>query len=195
MVQFKQNEVEYNANIVAVEKKLLPAVLGATRRNGDSLAQWLIKNCAEGDVVDASVKNILQAVNTLDAAKLIDWKVAPKPQKKRPDFLQSHDGDPTNHARENRISEIDIVMAQEKKRRQALGDAANAEIMSEAAAIVRNHSSISHSRTAREKAVLKAEFDKLAAARVHPKDVLAGVKAKQDTFANGDVTRPTFGGR
>ena len=192
MVSFKQNEVEYNANIVAVEKKLLPAVLAATRRNGDLLAAWLMKNCAEGDVVDASAKNILQAITALDAANLIDWKVAPKPQKKRPDYLQSNDGAKQNQPKD---SELDIAMAHEKKRREALGDAANAETMAEAVALVSRHSSTSHSRTARERAALKTEFDKLVAARVHPKDVLAGVKAKQDTFANGDVTRPGFGGR
>ncbi len=190
MVSFKQNEVEYNANIVAVEKKLLPAVLGATRRNGDLLASWLMKNCAEGDVVDASAKNILQAITALNAANLIDWKVAPKPQKKRPDFLQSHDGDPTNHARENQVSELDIQMSQEKKRREALGDAANAETMAEAAALVRNHSSVSHSRTARERAALRSEFDRLFAARTHPKELLAALKTKQATFEGEDITRP-----
>ena len=194
MTQWKQNEQEYNANIVAVEKKLMPAVLAATPRNGQSLANWLLKNCTEGDVVDASVKNILQGITALDAAKLIDWKVAPKvvPQKKRPDFLQTNDGARQNQPKD---AELDIQMSQERKRREALGDAANAEMMAEAAAIVRNHSSISHSRTAREKVVLKTEFDRLVAARAHPKDVLKGVLAKQDTFANGDVTRPAFGSR
>jgi hypothetical protein len=197
MIRWKQNEQEYSANITKVEQKLLPAKLAATVSNGQLLANWLIKNCAEGDVVDASVPNILEAIAVLDKARSIDWEVAPTktPQKKKPDFLQSREGSAVNHARENQISEIDIAMAQEKKRREALGDAANDETLSLCHRLVGNHSSSSHSRTNREKAVLKAEFDRLVAARVHPKDLLAALQAKQDTFANGDVTRPRFGNK
>jgi hypothetical protein len=193
MVRFKQNEVEYNANIVAVEKRLLPAVLAATRRNGDLLASWLMKNCAEGDVVDASTQNILKAVRALDGAGLVDWQIAPKPQKKKPDFLQSNDGRRVT-AREAQEREQDILMSQERTRREALGDQANREIMAEAVALVQKHSSVSHSRTYRERASLKAEFDRLNG-KVHPKDLLAALQAKQNTFADADITRPRLGGR
>ena len=71
MARFKQNELEYNANIVAVEKKLLPAVLGATVNNGQIISNWLLKNRAEGDVVDAPVPNILEAIVALDKVQLI----------------------------------------------------------------------------------------------------------------------------
>ncbi len=198
-MEFKQSQQKYLENIGEVGKKLLPAKLADTKNNGQLVTSWLIKHCAEaeGQIIDASTSNILRAIKALDVAGLIDWQTPPKvaPAKKRPDFLQSHDGDLVNHARENKVSEIDFQMAEEKRRRQALGDAANAETMAEAAAIVRNHSSISHSRTAREKAALKTEFDRLIAARVHPKDVLAGVKAKQSTFEGGDITRPHLGHR
>jgi hypothetical protein len=196
-MEFKQSQQKYLENIKEATRKLLPAVPADTVINGQLMLGWLIKNCAEaeGQIIDASVENIIRAIKALDVAGLVDWQTPPKPQKKRPDVLQTTDGNRVNHARENKLSELDFQMAEEKRRRQALGDAANAETMAEAAAIVRNHSSVSHSRTAREKAVLKTEFDRLIAAKVHPKDVLAGVKAKQDTFANGDVTRLTFGSR
>jgi hypothetical protein len=195
MPSFKQNGQEYNANIVKVEKQLLPAILAATANNGQSLANWLIKNCVEGDVVDASVKNILQAVNALDAAKLIDWKIAPiqKPQKKRPDVLQSHDGNPVNHAKPDRPSEFDLMMGQERKRRERLGDIENGKLMSEAAALVRNHTNYPHSRAIRERDVLRKEFDRLVAAKTHPNEVLAALKAKQSEFDGVDVTRPHLG--
>jgi hypothetical protein len=194
MPRFKQNEQEYNANIVKVEKQLLPAILAGTANNGQSLANWLIKNCAEGDVVDASVKNILQAVNALDAAKLIDWKIVPiqKPQK-RPDVLQSHEGSPINHAKPDHVSEIDLMMGQERKRRERLGDAENGKIMSEAAALVRDHTNYPHSRAIRERDVLKKEFDRLVAAKTHPKEVLEAIQAKRATFEGADITRPRLG--
>jgi hypothetical protein len=194
MPSFKQNQQEYNANIVKVEKQLLPAILAATANNGQSLANWLIKNCAEGDVVDASVKNILRAVSALDAAQLIDWKVAPvkAPAKKRPDFLQTNDGSRFNQPK---FSELDMQMEHERKRRSALGDAENGKIMSEAAAIVRNHSNYPHSRAIRERDVLKKEFDRLVAAKVHPTKVLEALKAKQSEFEGVDVTRPHLGNK
>jgi hypothetical protein len=196
-MEFKQSEQKYTENIDAVVKKLLPAVLAVTRYNGQLVVGWLMKNCveAEGEIVDASVENITKAIRALDIAGLVEWKTPPKvvPTKKRPDFLQTSEGSAVNHARENRVSELDIQMEHEKKRRAALGDAANREILEEAAALVSNHSSVSHSRSYRERAELKKEFEKLVASRVHPKDLLAALKAKQETFANGDVTRPTFG--
>jgi hypothetical protein len=194
---FKQTRQELDDNKIKVDKAFLPAVLGlkAWASILPSMGIWLNNNCSFNGVVDASVPNMIRAINSLDGTGLFDWEIAPikKPAKKRPDFLQTNDG--SRQKQKDAESELDIQMRQERERRVALGNAANAELMSEAAAIVRNHSSISHSRTAREKAVLKVEFDRLVAAKVHPKDVLAGVKAKQDTFANGDVTRPTFGGR
>jgi hypothetical protein len=196
-MQFKQGVEGYRKNIDTAMKKLLPAVLKNTEKNGRRVSDWLVEHCAEGDVVDASTSNILAAVSALDGIGFIDWEIAPVkvPQKKKPDVLQSHDGNPTNHARENQKSEIDFQMAHEKKRREALGGAENRETMSKAVALVSNHSSVSHSRTYRERAALKVEFDKLVSARVHPKDLLAALQAKQDTFANGDITRPHLGGK
>jgi hypothetical protein len=192
-MEFKQSKQKYAENISATEKRLLPAILAATPNNGQLIAGWLIKNCAEaeGEIIDASVENIIRAVKALDVAGLIDWQTPPKvaPAKKRHDFLQTNDGAKQNQPKD---AEFNIQMAQERKRREALGDRANAELMSEAARIVRNHSSTSHSRTARERDVLRKEFDRLVAAKVHPKDLLTALKAKQDTFANGDVTRPRF---
>jgi hypothetical protein len=195
-MEFKQGVEGYRTNVGEATKQLLPAVLKNTAKNGQRVSDWLVEHCSEGDIVDASTKNILRAIRALDGAPLgVEWEVAPKPQKKRPDVLQTTDGNRVNHARENKVSEIDFQMAEEKRRRQALGDAANREILAEAAALVSSHSSVSHSRTYRERAALKTEFDRLIAAKIHPKDVLAAVKAKQDTFTNGDVTRPTFGSR
>ena len=168
-----------------------PEIQRQVRANSTYILAYMDKHFTDADgITDASLKNWLKAVLALQDQ--LSWAIPPK-KKNRPDFLQTNDG--SRQKQKDAESEIDIQMRQERERRVALGDAANAELMSEAAAIVRNHSSISHSRTAREKAVLKVEFDRLVAAKVHPKDVLAGVKAKQDAFANGDVTRPTFAGR
>jgi hypothetical protein len=192
-MQFKQSQAKYQENIDAVAKKLLPAVLAATPNNGQLIAGWLIKNCteAEGEIVDASVENIIRAIKALDVAGLIDWQTPPKvaPAKKRPDFLQTNDGAKQNQPKD---AQFNIEMEQERRRRIALGDQANAETMAEAVALVSRHSSTSHSRTARERAVLKQEFDKLVSARVHPKDLLVALQAKQNTFTNGDPTRPRF---
>jgi hypothetical protein len=196
-MRFKQGAEGYGKNIEKVMKKLLPAMIKNTEKNGRRVSDWLVEHCAEGDVVDASVENILRAITALDGIKFIEWEIAPiqKPAKQKPFVQQSSEGSPTNHARENQKSEIHFQMAHEKKRRETLGDAANAETMSEAVRLVNNHSSFSHSRTHREKAVLKSEFDRLVAAKTHPTDLLAALKAKQDTFANGDITRPSLGGK
>ena len=121
----------------------------------------------------------------------VEWEIAPikTPAKPRPDFLQTNDGARQNQPKE---AELDIAMAHEKKRREALGDAANAETMAEAAALVRNHSNYPHSRAIRERDVLKKEFDRLVAAKVHPKQVLEALQAKRVTFEGSDVTRPRF---
>ena len=197
-MQFKQTSEELDANKAKVDKAFLPAVLGDKAWGAllNPMGIWLLNNCAFNGLVDASVANMIRAVNRLDGTGLFDWQIAPikKPAKKR-DYLQSHDGDLVNHARENKVSEIDFQMAEEKRRRQALGDAANREILEEAAALVSRHSSVSHSRTYREREALKKEFDRLVAAKVHPRDVLAGVQAKQETFSGGDITRPHLGGR
>jgi hypothetical protein len=198
-MELKQSQQKYLANIEEVAKRMLPAVLAATENNGRLIGSWLAKHCveAEGDIVDGSTANILRAVDALDKAGLLDWQVAPvkKPAKKRPDVLQSRDGSPINHAKPDRVSDLDRTMAEEKRRREALGDAANREIMAEAISLVKNHSSVSHSRTYRERATLKSEFDRLVAAGTHPTELLVALKIKQDTFANGDVTRPRFGSR
>src|SRR5579859_241806 len=182
-MQMKQSQQKYAENIEAVEKRLLPAVLAPTPNNGQLIGSWLAKNCleADGEIVDASVENIIRGIKALDSAGLIDWQIAPKvaPVKKRPDFLQSNDG--AAHL-QPKDAELRIQMKQERERRQKLGDAANAEIMSEAAALVSRHSSTSHSRTYREREALKKEFDRLVASKVHPKEVLAGVQAKQNSF-------------
>jgi hypothetical protein len=175
-MEFKQGVEGYRTNVGEATKQLLPAILKNTMKNGQRVSDWLVEHCSEGDIVDASTRNILRAIRALDGAPLgVEWEVAPKPQKKRPDFLQTNDG--SRQKQKDAESELDIQMRQERERRVALGNAANAELMSEAAAIVRNHSSISHSRTSRERAALKSEFDKLIAARVHPKKVLEGVLA------------------
>jgi hypothetical protein len=190
-MEFKQSEQKYNENIREVEKKLSPAVLAATAISAQLIAGWLMKNCVEADgtIIDASVPNILRAINALDAAGLIDWEKPPvkKPEKKRPDYLQTREGEPVNHARESRPSEIDIAMGQEKKRREALGDAQNAEIMSEAIALIQRHSSTSHGRTARERDALKKEFDRLVAAKTHPKKLLEAIQAKQEGVYSSSV--------
>src|ERR1700676_3459303 len=176
-MEWKQSQQKYLENIEEVGKKLLPAKLADSRNNGLLIGNWLIRNCseAEGTIVDASTSNILRAVDALDKAGVLDWQTPRKvaPTKKRPDVLQTHDGNRVNHARENKLSEIDFQMAEEKRRRQALGDAVNREILEEAAGLVSRHSSVSHSRTAREKETLKKEFDKLNRAKTHPKDLLA----------------------
>ena len=194
-MRFKQGAEGYGKNIEKVMKKLLPAIIKNTEKNGRRVSDWLVEHCAEADVVDASVENILRAITALDGIGFIDWEVAPVkvPQKKKPDVLQSSEGSPTNHARENQKSEIDFQMAHEKKRREALGDDANRKIMADAVSLVSNHSSVSHSRTYRERASLKAEFDKLVSARTHPQELLAALQAKQNTFADGDITRPHLG--
>src|SRR5713226_1679117 len=195
-MEFKQSQQKYLENIEEVGRKLLPAKLADTKNNGQLVTSWLIKNCAEaeGQIIDASTLNILRVIKALDVAGLIDWQTPPKaaPAKKRPDYFQTNDGAKQNQPKD---AELNIKMAQERKRREALGDAANAETMAEAVALVSRHSSTSHSRTARERSALKAEFDKLVSARVHPKDLLAALKAKQSTFENGDPTRPYLGHR
>lgn len=195
MPSFKQSESEYQNNITTVERKILPSKLAATASNGTLLANWIIKNCAEGDVVDASVENILSAIVALDRAGLVDWEIAPvkKPAKKQPDFLQTNEGRAPNHAHEAQVTEVDIQMAQERKRREKLGEQENGKLMSEAAAICRNHSNYPHSRAIRERTELKKEFDRLVASKAHPKDVLAALKTKQDTFSGADTMRPHYG--
>jgi len=198
----KQTQEQLAQIIQALGPSLKPAVLldcdansppeiqRKVRANSSYILAYMEKHFADADgIIDASLKNWVEAALALQDQ--LSWEIPPKKKNQR-DYLQSNDGARQNQPKD---SELDIAMAHEKKRRQALGDAANAETMAEAAAIVRNHSSISHSRTARERAVLREEFNRLVVARVHPKDVLAGVKAKQDSFANGDITRPTFGGR
>jgi len=193
-MEMKQSQQKYAENLEEVRKRLLPSVLSATKNNGDLIGNWLVKNCseAEGAIVDASVANILKAIETLDKIPgLLDWEIPPvkKPAKKRPDFLQTNEGRRVT-AREAQDREQDILMSQERKRREALGDAANTEIMSEAVALVRNHTNFPHSRAIRERDVLKKEFDRLVAAKMHPKDVLAAIQAKRATFEGEDITRP-----
>jgi len=167
-----------------------PEIQRQVRANISYILAYMDKHFTDADgIIDASLKNWVKAALALQDQ--LSWEVPPK-KKRQPDFLQTNDGARQNQPRD---AELDIQMAHEKKRRAALADSANAEIMSEAAAIVRNHSSVSHSRTARERSALKTEFDRLIAAKVHPKAVLEGIKAKQETFANSDVTRPTFVGR
>jgi hypothetical protein len=190
-MEFLQSKEKYQQNIQEVEKRLLLAVLSATPNNGNLLAGWLAKNCvqAEGQIVDASVANILKAIDALDAAGLLDWEKAPvkKTEKKRPDFLQTNEGAKVNHARESHPSELDITMAQEKKRREALGDRANAELINEAVALIKRHTSTTHAKTGREREILKAEFDRLTALKAHPRDVLKGVEQKQQSFYDASV--------
>lgn len=199
-MRLKQSQEEYLQNLNAAAKKILPAALSETPEgahgNGLLLANWLRKNCAEGDVIDASVVNIISAIVALDKAGLIDWKVPPtkKPAKPQPAFLQTNEGRAPNHARESQVSEINITMAQEKQRREKLGEQEHGKIMAEAAALVRNHSAYPHSRRIRETTALKAEFDRLVASKVHPKEVLAGVKALQNSFTGADITRPKIAG-
>jgi len=197
----KQTQEQLAQIIQALGPSLKPAVLldcdansppeiqRKVRANSSYILAYMEKHFTDADgMTDASLKNWVKAVLALQDQ--LSWEIPPKKKNQR-DYLQSNAG-----ARQNqKDSELDIQMEQERRRRIALGDVANREILEEAARLVSKHSSVSHSRTARERAALKAEFDRLIAARVHPKDVLAGVKAKQDTFANGDVTRPGFGGR
>jgi hypothetical protein len=195
-VGFKQTNEELDVNKAKVDKSFLPAKLGDRAWVGllPSMGRWLLINCTVNGLTDGSVANMIRAVNALDGTGLFDWEIAPikKPSKKQPDFQQTNEGRRVT-AREAQDREHDILMTQERARRSALGDAANAEIMAEAAAIVSRHSANSHSRTAREKAVLKTEFDRLVASRAHPKQVLESIKAKQNTFANGDdVTQPSW---
>jgi len=196
-MQFKQGVEGYRKNIDTAMKKLLPAVLKNTEKNGRRVSDWLVEHCAEGDVVDASTSNILAAVAALDGIGFIEWEIAPVkvPQKKKPDALQSHDGDPVNHAKPNHASELDLVMGQERKRREALGDAVNGKLMNEAAALVRNHTNYPHSRGIRERDVLRKEFDRLVAAKTHPNEVLAAIQAKRATFEGQDITRPHLGNK
>ncbi len=185
-MEFKQSKEIYAENIKAVEKKLAPAVLSATANNGNLLAGWLMKNCVEADgtIIDASVENIVRAIKALDGTGLIDWDKAPvkKPEKKKPDFLQTNDGAPVNHARESR-SELD-TQERERKHREAL-DRENAKTMAEAVALIQGHSSTSHSKTAKERDLLKKEFDRLVSAKTDPKKLLAAIQAKQNSFYAG----------
>jgi hypothetical protein len=194
-MEFKQSPKKIEENLNAATQRLLPAVFKETHLGvvGDLAGRWLKLNRAEaeGEIVDASTTNILEAINALNDADLLKdcWERPPvrKPQKKRPDFLQSHDGDRTNHAREAQVSELDVQMAQEKQRRQALADRANAELVNEAIALIQRHSASSHGRTARERDALKQEFDRLTAAKTHPRDLLAAIKEKQNSFYNSSV--------
>lgn len=198
-MKLKQSEQEYLDNLVKAEKKLLPSVLSQTpegaESNGHLLGNWMRKNAKDG-IIDVSVSNIIDGIVALDKAGLIAWQTPPvkKPAKPQPDFLQTHEGRAPNHAHEVRVSEVDIQMAQERKRRQQLGDVANGKLLSEAAALVRNHTNYPHARQLRERTALKREFDRLTAAKVHPEKVLAGVKALQNTFTGEDVTRPKIAG-
>jgi len=193
-MEFKQTNEELDANKAKVDKTFVPAVLGDKAWTDllPSMGRWLLNNCTFNGIVDCSVANMIRAINALDGTGLFDWQISPikKPAKKRPDFLQTNDGAKQNQPKD---AELDIAMAQEKKRREALGDAANREIMVEAVALVSHHSSVSHSRTNRERAALKAEFDRLVAAKTHPKDLLTALKTKQSTFEGSDVTRPRLG--
>jgi hypothetical protein len=191
-MRLKQSNEEYLKNLEAVEKKLLPAVIKNTAKNGERVVEWMMEpsnDCCSGDVVDASEGNIRKAIDALHGIGFFDWDVPPvkKPAKKQPDFLQTNDG-----ARQNQPKnvELDIQIAQEKKRREALGNLENGKIMAEAAKLVREHNPFPHSRRIRETTALKREFDRLVASKVHPKEVLAGVKALQDSFAGEDITRP-----
>src|SRR5580704_17551267 len=107
-MEFKQGVEGYRKNVEEAMKQFLPAILKNTMKNGQRVSDWLVEHCSEGDVVDASTKNILRAIRALDGAPLgVEWEVAPKPAK-RPDVLQTHDGNRVNHARENKVSEIDF---------------------------------------------------------------------------------------
>ena len=96
---------------------------------------------------------MIRAIRALDGTGLFDWEIAPteKPAKKQPDFLQTNEGRAPNHAHEAQVTEVDIQMAQERKRREKLGEQENGKLMSEAAAICRNHSNYPHSRAIRER--------------------------------------------
>ena len=188
-MRFKQSEQEYSANVSAVERKLLPSVLAATKRNGDSVASWLMKHRAEGELVDASVANILEGVVNLDKIGLIDWDVAPVkiPQKRKPDYLQSHEGDPVNHSKPQHASELELVHAEERRRRVALGDQEHREILAEAISLVRNHRGSTHAVSARQQEKLKAEFDNLSARKVHPRELLASLRTLQNSFNDSSI--------
>src|SRR6266478_719944 len=109
-MEFKQSQQKYLENIEEVGRKLLPAKLADTKNNGQLVTSWLIKNCAEaeGQIIDASVENIIRAIKALDVAGLIDWQTPPK---KRPDFQQSNDGpQKPNHARrEEKVQVIQLA--------------------------------------------------------------------------------------
>lgn len=191
-MQFKQGAEGYRKNIEIVMKKLLPAVLKNTEKNGQRVSDWLVENCSEGDIVDASVENILKAIKALDGAPLgVEWEIAPAktPIKRQPDFLQTNDGARHNQPKN---SELDIAMAAERKRREKLGEQEHGRLMSESAALVRNHTNFPHSRAIRERTILKELYDKLVSTKTHPKQVLEALQAKRSEFEGADITRPKF---
>jgi hypothetical protein len=102
---FKQTNAELDDNKVKVDKALLPAVLGPKAWSDllPSMGKWLLKNCVEDGLVNASPENMVRAITALDGTGLFDWeKIAPvkTPRKKQPDFQQSNGGtERPNHAR------------------------------------------------------------------------------------------------
>jgi hypothetical protein len=87
-------------------------------KNSDVFWRWLVENCTTNGVTDGSVLNMRQAVGALHRAKVIKWKIAPKPfsEKMEGPKLRSHATAPEEKPKDlEQIAREGLVKDREEK--------------------------------------------------------------------------------
>jgi hypothetical protein len=183
----KQTTEKFAANLQEVEKGLLPAVLAD--ESAQIVSLWLQRNAQDGDGrIDGSVANIKNAVQSLHAAGLLIWNVAPAPKNKKPkqysqdsseapgrsSAFRGASKDANLNSRETRIDELRDQRATEDNQRTL---AAARKIYEEFEAPSRIPGRTNHSGNADGRKALRAEFERLTAQGLSPQELLRKMHA------------------
>ena len=143
------------------------------RHNGIILMKWLEENFTKNGLTDGSFQNMRKAIAELHAKGLIKWEKepAPKEKPKRVDDLND---------------QINTAIRDARNQAATIQNENDLECLRNAANIVRTHNNFPHSRAAKEKAALAAEFDKqqalLEAGKQTAAGLLAAVRKLKESF-------------
>jgi|SRR6266478_5780541 len=169
-MRFKQNQQEYEANMIAFEQSILPAVLKKNASIGSYFVGWLQDNCMDANgVIDVSVTNMRRACSALHAAGLLKklWVVAPNQKQVRNDArVENTDTSQTNVVTEA-VEKFDATVQQ----------AAAAECLS----LIRTYRGPVHSLTYKRRDLLQAKFYELTSQKVKP----TAIKTALENMVNG----------
>jgi hypothetical protein len=193
MLVLKQPAEQWKANIAEALKKLRPAEYIDSNENGVCIGRYLKQNFTDAyGRTDGSVENILTAIKTCDAAKLIRWKVAPK-RKPKQDVQQTRGGGCINHAQpqaedksrgNNPAARVDAAK-EAIQQRQTEATLSQARRVFETYSAGRNHSATQQGRK-----VLKSHYEQLVAKGTPAEEVLHQMSIAADKqYARGTNER------